>query len=177
VIGPGWLPSRPRPLGRVRKSLLAYTGRRRPRRGAPRSTTSSRAVADGAAPGCNTIDMLFDGVPAELPIATLLPGRSHARHRVLGGHLRHWLAERWTWLRPRTVPMIVAFAGMLAVLGTTKYLTSYAAPRHGAMVHDIRDGGPQPRMIKARAGSSGHGRIHIVPVRPGSGDVTITLEP
>ena len=67
---------------------------------------------------------------------------------MIGGHLRHWLDDRWAWLRPRTVPMIVAFAGMLAVLGTTKYLTSYAiAPTHSAALID-RDGAPE--LPKAR---------------------------
>jgi hypothetical protein len=118
--------------------------------------------------------MLFDGAPAELPTATLLPGAALARHRILGGHLRRWLDDRWTWLRPRTVPMIVAFAGMIAVLGTTKYLSTYACavPHRSAVLYDEP---PAPRVVKARGLGPGH--IHIVPVRPGSGDVTITLEP
>ena len=120
--------------------------------------------------------MLFDGLPAELPTATLLASAGQARHRVIGGHLRHWLDDRWAWLRPRTVPMIVAFVGMIAVLGSTKYLSSFAIsspPRASA----ISDGhAPTPRAV-ARARSGTHGHIHIVPVRPGSHDVTITLEP
>lgn len=179
MIGPGWMPSRPRPLGRVRKGLLSYTFRRRRRRNtAPRAAVSHNA-ADGTATGCDTAGMLFDGFPAELPIATLLPSAAHSRHRVIGGHLRHWLHDRWTWLRPRTVPMIVAFMGMIAVLGSTKYLSSFAsAPIHAASLNSA--GAPQPRShacwdAKHRDGSPGH--IHIVPVRPGSHDVTITLEP
>lgn len=120
--------------------------------------------------------MLFDGLPAELPTATLLPGTSHARHRVIGGHLRHWLGDRWAWLRPRTVPMIAAFVGMLAVLGSTRYLTTFAmtsAPRNAA----IYDAGQAPHGATARRHASSPGHIHIVPVRPGSHDVTITLEP
>ena len=179
MIGPGWLPSRPRPLSRVRKSLLSYTRRPRRRSGAPRSTVATHIAADGAAPGCNTIGMLFDGLPAELPIATLLPSAAHARHRVIGGHLRHWFDDRWAWLRPRTVPMIAAFAGMLAVLGTTKYLSSYAsAPVHQSSMTDRA--APQPPRTHAcgdrhRAGSPGV--LRIVPVRPGSHDVMITLDP
>ena len=174
MIGPGWMPSRPRPLGRVRKSLLAYTGRRSRRRRGARSTPAPQMIADGAARGCDTLGMLFDGAPAELPTATLRPGAALARHRILGGHLRRWLDDRWTWLRPRTVPMIVAFAGMIAVLGTTKYLSTYActAPHRSAVIHEEP---PAPRVVKARGVGPGH--IHIVPVRPGSGDVTITLEP
>jgi hypothetical protein len=180
VIGPGWLPSRPRPLGRVRKGLLSYTFRRRRRRSsAPRSAAAVHIAADATAADCNTVGMLFDGYPAELPIATLLPSAAHARHRVIGGHLRHWLDDRWAWLRPRTVPMIVAFAGMLAVLGSTKYLSSFAsAPMHAGALSE--GGAPPPRGhacwdAKHRDASPGH--IRIVPVRPGSHDVTITLEP
>ena len=182
MIGPGWLPSRPRPLARVRRSLWPYGHRRRRRRGG--TPRRANMAADAGAPGCNNIDMLFDGFPAELPTATLLSDSHQARHRVIGGHLRHWLADRWVWLRPRTVPMIVAFLGMLAVLGSTKYLSSYAcAPQRSAVVSspEARTGDPpSPRWLskhaaRVRAGSPG--RIHIVPVQPGSRDVTITLEP
>ena len=140
---------------------------------------AAHIAADGAAAGCNTIGMLFDGLPAELPVATLLPSAAHARHRVIGGHLRHWFYDRWAWLRPRTVPMIAAFAGMLAVLGTTKYLSSYAsAPVHQSSTTDR--GARQPPkthgfFAKHRTGSPGV--LRIVPVRPGSHDVMITLDP
>lgn len=179
MIGPGWLPSRPRPLGRVRKGLLSYTLRPRRRRPTTQRSATVHIPPDGTAAGCNTIGMLFDGVPAELPTATLLPSAAHARHRVIGGHLRHWIDDRWAWLRPRTVPMIVAFAGMVAVLGSTKYLSSFArAPMHAA---SLSEGGAPPARghacwdTKHRNASPGH--IRIVPVRPGSHDVTITLEP
>ena len=121
--------------------------------------------------------MLFDGLPAELPQATLLPSAAHARHRVIGGRLRHWFDDRWAWLRPRTVQMIAAFAGMIAVLGSTKYLSTFAAgaPSRAAIYGDT----PAPRGAGARCpsrlGPASPGHIHIVPVRPGSHDVTITL--
>jgi hypothetical protein len=71
--------------------------------------------------------MLFDGSRTELPIARLRPRTSQARHHVIRGCLQQWLAHRWRWLRPRAVPMIVAFLGMLGVLGATKYLPVYAS--------------------------------------------------
>jgi hypothetical protein len=169
----------------VRKGLLSYTfrypfRRRRRRNTAPRSA-ALHIAADGTATDCNTLGMLFDGFPAELPIATLLPGAAHARHRVIGGHLRHWLDDRWAWLRPRTVPMIVAFAGMVAVLGSTKYLSSFAsAPMHAASLGDAGGAPALPRghsCWDARHRDASPGHIRIVPVRPGSHDVTITLEP
>ena len=122
--------------------------------------------------------MLFDGLPAELPTATLRPTAAHDRHRAIGGRIRQWFDDRWTWIRPRTVPLIAAFAGMIAVLGTTKYLSTYAcAPPHGAVTYSVAtyDDAPPPHAIKVRAGGPGH--LRIEPVRPGSADVTITLEP
>ncbi len=124
MIGPGWMPSRPRPLGRVRRGLWPYTARRRRKRTALRPAAQLAAVS--GVPGCPADDLWFDGVPADLPTAVVLPGAAHARHRVLGGLLRRWLGDRWAWLRPRTVPMLVAFVGMLAVLGSTTYLSSFA---------------------------------------------------
>jgi hypothetical protein len=89
--------------------------------------------------------MLFDG-PADLPTATLRSRANAARHRVIAADLAGWLATRWRWLRPRTVPLLVAFIGMLAVLGATKYLTAYAggdqeirAAVHGARPHASSD--------------------------------------
>jgi hypothetical protein len=122
--------------------------------------------------------MLFDGLPAELPTATLVPTAAHDRHRAIGGRIRQWFDDRWTWIRPRTVPLIAAFAGMIAVLGTTKYLSSYACgPRRGVVTYSVvtYDDAPPPRAIKAHSGGPGH--LRIEPVRPGSTDVTITLDP
>jgi hypothetical protein len=135
-------------------------------------------TADGTALCCNTIGMLFDGLPAELPTATLVPTAAHDRHRAIGGRIRQWFDDRWTWIRPRTVPLIAAFAGMIAVLGTTKYLSIYAcAPHRGAASSSVvtYDDAPPPHTTKVRAG--GPGRLRIEPVRPGSTDVTITLDP
>jgi hypothetical protein len=121
--------------------------------------------------------MLFDGLPAELPTATLLPTAAHDRHRAIGAHLRQWFEDRWAWIRPRTVPLIAAFAGMIGVLGTTRYLSTYASspPHRSVVIYDVHDDGPPPHVIKVRAGAPGH--LHIVPVRPGSHDVTITIDP
>jgi hypothetical protein len=120
--------------------------------------------------------MLFDGLPAELPTATLVPTAAHDRHRAIGGRIRQWFDDRWTWIRPRTVPLIAAFAGMIAVLGTTRYLSSYACgPSRGVTHSVVTYDDPPPRAIKVHAGGPGH--LRIEPVRPGSADVTITLEP
>lgn len=64
--------------------------------------------------------MWFD-TPGELPVATVLRGRATVTERALGA-LQGWLAARWTWLRPRTVPVLVALAGMVAVIQAVDYL-------------------------------------------------------
>ncbi|MDQ3365846.1 MAG: hypothetical protein M3680_10505 [Myxococcota bacterium] len=67
--------------------------------------------------------MIFDQPPPKLPVATLVPRES--RVQVLAD-LRAWFVARWRWFRPRTIPMIVAFIGMLAVIGSANYLRNYA---------------------------------------------------
>jgi len=138
VIGPGWLPSRPRPL--VRRRTLPYMPWRiYPRRKRARSARSPVAV--------NNEDMLFDLPPSELPVA-----RVHERKKFpsLAIALRAWLAARWTWLRPRTVPVIVAFIGMCAVMTSAHYLTKLATENPPAerlqlpMVTHVADTTPAP---------------------------------
>jgi len=117
VIMIGQLPSVPRPLG-ARRRTLAYTGRRSRRRTGAGSGRAPRA------PAVNNAPMIFDQPPAELPAATLRP-------RDWGGQIlldaRRWLAARWRWLRPRWIPVLVAFAGMLAVLASARYLGDLAS--------------------------------------------------
>lgn len=70
--------------------------------------------------------MLFDGPPAELPIATLRSTISPERRRVALAHVDRWLSQRWAWLRPRAVPLVVACACMLATLAAVKYAALWA---------------------------------------------------
>ena len=66
--------------------------------------------------------MLFDGPPAALPTASLRRTAGEPRRQVVKLHVLHWLASALRWARPRTVPLVVAFLGMLAVLGARHYL-------------------------------------------------------
>ena len=120
MIGPGWLPARPRPLQKLRRTLT-YTYR------SVRSGTGSRrrtTIVDAPrARSPHTDAMLFDQAPLELPVATVLP-RPGLPAAVAG--LRRWLHMRWRWLRPRTVPVLVAFAGMIAVLASARGLSRIA---------------------------------------------------
>lgn len=71
----------------------------------------------------NNGDMIFDQPPAELPVATLRPQETGARLLL---DVRGWLASKWRWLRPRSIPVAVAFVGMLAVLTSASYLRELA---------------------------------------------------
>jgi hypothetical protein len=71
----------------------------------------------------NTEIVAFDRGPAEFPVATMRPLDAGARVTALFGALEKWLAARWQWFRPRTVPCAVAGLGMMAVLWFSEYLT------------------------------------------------------
>ena len=51
-------------------------------------------------------------------MATLRPA---VGDRALTAKLDRWLLRRWDWVRPRTVPLLAAFAGLLLSLGIVKY--------------------------------------------------------
>jgi len=65
--------------------------------------------------------MLFDQV-GELPVATV---RRSTRSPVelFASELARWFAARWQWFKPRTIPVTVAFLGMLAVIHAVNYLS------------------------------------------------------
>jgi hypothetical protein len=116
VIGPGWLP---RPFRPWRKRTLAYTRiRRRSARGANRAAHAVRPVHDEI--------VIFDRGPYELPVATALPREPRARAVALAIDLGRWLVAPWQWLRPRTVPVMVATLGAIWVLAAANYLAHHA---------------------------------------------------
>ena len=103
-MSPGWMPSWPRPM-RARR-LLSYRRGRRPRR-----------------PACGSNDRARTALPvafshAELPLATV--------HSVRGA-LHHWATVRWSWLRPRAVPALVALMALVGLLAVTNHLSGLAA--------------------------------------------------
>jgi hypothetical protein len=110
------LPSQSRPS---RRRTLPYTKRYR------RLAADGKAKRSAVAPPVLADDqaMLFDLPPAALPVATVVP---KDRGTQLAADLRGWLATRWYWFKPRTIPMIVAFVGMLAVIGAATWLRNYA---------------------------------------------------
>lgn len=66
--------------------------------------------------------MLFDR-PGELPVATVRR-TSRTKVELLAEGLAQWFVARWQWLRPRTIPVTVAFVGMLAVIQSVNYLST-----------------------------------------------------
>ena len=141
MIGPGWMPSRPRPLPRARRGPLYWlclrggaARRRRPRRD---GASSHRDEACDEAVACNTRRVLFDGPRIKLPVATLLASGSQTRRRM---DLDRWLSVRWDWVRPRAVPLLAAFVGLLLSLGAVKYtsLLSYTPEQAHAQARAAR---------------------------------------
>jgi hypothetical protein len=128
VIGPGWLPSRPRPLA---KRLARYAPTfRRGRRRAPQTVPvmpGGELPADVAAgePPLPTTG-LFAERKAKLPVATLLPRRTDGRPAVLTGAVQRWCELRWMWVKPRFIPLLVAFMGLVGVLNARRYLLQLA---------------------------------------------------
>lgn len=106
MIAPGWMPSRPRPMRRAGRTCT-YT---RPRR---------RVLARAARPVNHEV-MLFDA-PRELPVATVRRAPAPVVAR-LAGAFAAWLEARWHWLRPRSIPVLVAALGMVAVINAVNYL-------------------------------------------------------
>lgn len=66
--------------------------------------------------------MLFDRV-GELPVATLRR-TSRSKVELVAEGLAQWFTARWKWLQPRTIPVTVAFLGMLAMIQAVSYLAN-----------------------------------------------------
>jgi hypothetical protein len=115
-------------------------------------------------PAGHTRGVLFDGPPAELPIATLRSTISAAPFRRLRGALDRDLARRWAWLRPRAVPLIVAFAGMLATLAAVKYAGLWARSERMTLDVHTRISDTPPR--RASADDRSHRHATEIVVRP-----------
>lgn len=131
MIGPGWLPGvRPRaaPPG-LRGRTRAYMRTRR--RSRQRSNLQATTV-----PAANTDLVLFDHGPAELPVASVVAREPRARVTALVADLQRWIAARWQWLRPRTVPCAVAGLGMVAIVASADYLAHHHV-EHIASAHVV----------------------------------------
>ena len=86
----------------------------------PYTRRRSRQMREPARTRHNGI--VFDHGPKEFPVATLLPRAPSARAAVMLGDLARWLHVRWLWLRPRSLPVLVAAAGALAAMMSWDFL-------------------------------------------------------
>ncbi|HEU0032234.1 MAG TPA: hypothetical protein VFQ53_16480 [Kofleriaceae bacterium] len=129
--------------------------------------------------------MLFDTHRSELPVATV---RSRQWSIAIAGDLQRWLIARWRWLHPRVVPVVVALAGMVALLGAADYLTALAreTPERlpsAQLVNDDADVTTQPAGRpdddSLRPGTIielSSGAYYVVPSEPAAG-TAVTLVP
>ena len=124
MIGVGQLPNRLRPLRKQRRTV-AYTRRR-----SPRARTGESAPRE-----------LFAS-PRELPTARVV-ARPRTLPALVSIGMAAWFSEKWRWLRPRTIPVAVALAGLLGTIEAMNQLSTppaveqraAAAPRGPA--HDF----------------------------------------
>ncbi len=123
MIGPGWLPTRPL---RMKQRVLAYTRVRRRISNKPRTPVAQLTSIDA-------LDLLFHSGAVEFPVATLRSRDPKIKARVFVGDLRRWLLSTLTWIRPRTVPFMVAALGLVAILASADYLQHVkVAPMHSS---------------------------------------------
>lgn len=116
MIGPGWMPSRPRA---GRRGLVPYLGRRLSRR-------KAEPVASAESKPEYVCGRAFEDRRAKLPLATLLPRRTDGKPQVLTSAAQRWLEQRWRWAQPRMIPLIVAAMGLIGMLNARRYLMSLA---------------------------------------------------
>jgi hypothetical protein len=107
--------------------------------------------------------MLFDR-PAQLPVATV---RSRSWSAV-GARLHGSVVARWRWFKPRTLPVLVALAGMMALLASTNYLSNLA---HHTQERSIPVRLASDQVMDAAEATPGFVRIHVASSR-----VVITID-
>ena len=62
---------------------------------------------------------------SEFPVATLRPRQSGARMQYAIGALTRWLVARWSWFKPRSIPVVVATLGMVGIVALSDYLAHH----------------------------------------------------
>ena len=62
----------------------------------------------------------------EFPIAIVRPRDLRARVLSMLGDLQRWLAMRWAWFKPRTLPLVVTAIGMTLVFAAADYVARAA---------------------------------------------------
>lgn len=117
---------------------------------------------DGFRRAGDTVIMLFDGPPAELPTATLVPS-GLPTSRQIAGDIDRWLARRWAWIAPRVIPLAVASLSLVATLACVKYAGLWARSSQLSLGVHSRVAETAPH-----EGTTRHGRIQAteIVIRP-----------
>jgi hypothetical protein len=88
------------------------------------------------------------------------------------------MARRLAWLRPRAVPLVVAFAGMLATLGAVKYATLWARSERMTLEVHTRISDTPPRQANARDRARRHPtEIVVRPIGIRDHYLVLTIDP
>jgi hypothetical protein len=91
-------------------------------------------------------NMLF--AVKELPRAVVVPRDSATR---LANGTREWAHHSWSWLRPRTLPMLVAISGFMMFMVSGRYLSNMVAkPQHMAEIEAQVETAASRPMVKVR---------------------------
>jgi hypothetical protein len=83
----------------------------------------------------------FDHGPVEFPVASMRPREARGRVVAALGDLQRWLAARWEWFKPRSVPCAVACLGMIAIIASADYLA-----------HHLDQGSHKPTIVRIDLG-------------------------
>jgi hypothetical protein len=90
--------------------------------------------------------MLFTA--ADLPQAIVVPRDGSAR---FAAQTRQWANARWSWLRPRTLPMLVALTGFVAIVASGRYLSNMTPkPAHMVAIEQTVETANQRPTMKVR---------------------------
>jgi len=95
----------------------------------PSGVRGSSPVIDLPAPGVRGSSTALPAEPARrawFARSPILPTATVLRAPTMTNALLGWLAIRWAWFKPRSIPFAVAFAGMIAILAATNALTEMA---------------------------------------------------
>ena len=164
MIAPGWMPS---PLRALRRRTMSYVRVRRVRRKRRDPAQRSAERSGRSAIAVNNEGMLF--APGELPVATVILREPGAR---VAADTKRWAARRWSWLRPRALPIMVAVVGLVCVVASGRYLSRYAtsgAPPRTASLDIVQDAQP--------AAGETYYWVHLKPAVEDTSQIEVELVP
>lgn len=127
------IPARFAVTGRTRAYIRRRRAKRDKRKKQARRAIAPRKYLASDLPAMNHEPVIFDRASRELPTAIIRPRAPSARVRAALREIAGWFGAGLAWIRPRTLPLIVAAVGMVFVLVSADYL----AHEHGARQHKV----------------------------------------